>query len=100
MTTSGCKTWKPNSNVAFEVRLSRDAADYLRRVAAPTRERLLRRLRELADDPFARSKPLTNAEGRRSSRVGALRIILTVDTDGQIVAVSHIGPRGQVYRRG
>lgn len=82
----------------FEVRLSRTAVAYLRRIDRPTRERVMAKLSALAEDPLSASKALTNAQGRRSARVGDLRIIFTIDNGAQVVAVSHIGPRGQVYR--
>jgi mRNA interferase RelE/StbE len=83
----------------FEVVLSRSAATYFQRLDRPWQERVRAALESLREDPFGHSKALVNGEGRRSTRVGALRIIFTVDTSAKVVAVSHIGPRGQVYRR-
>ena len=85
--------------MSFEVRLSRDSASYLQRLPAGAKNRVLARLRELAEDPIGNSKRLQDAGQRRSTRVGGLRIILTIDLERQLVEVSYIGPRGQVYRR-
>lgn len=84
----------------YEVRLSRDAANYLRRLDRTTRERILERLREIGEDPYGeKTKRLVNGEGRPSSRVGGWRIVLWVDEENRCIEVSYIGPRGEVYRR-
>jgi mRNA-degrading endonuclease RelE of RelBE toxin-antitoxin system len=56
---------------------------------------------KLAEDPFDQriSSPLTNQEGLRKSRVGAWRIIFTVDEPERIVFIVMIERRGQVYQR-
>jgi len=84
----------------YEVRLSRNAEGYLRRLRRADQERILGRLQQIAANPFGPySKPLSNLAGRRSARVGDWRVILTLDHDQRLVNVSDIGPRGQVYRR-
>ena len=84
----------------YEVRLHRSASAYLSRLDRRTQERMRDRLRMLASDPFdARySKPLAGDPGRRSARIGGWRIIFTTEAESEIVLVSRIGPRGQVYR--
>ncbi len=85
--------------MAYEVRLSRQAEAALRRLDPNLHDRILRRLRDLADDPYGPStKRLTNAGGLRSARVGDRRIIYDVDEANQVVNVSAIGPRGSIYR--
>lgn len=86
--------------MTYEVRLHRSAAAYLTRLDRRNQERMRDRLRLLANDPFdtQHSKPLAGESGRRSSRVGSWRIIFTVDTLAELVVVSRIGPRGQVYK--
>ena len=50
-------------------------------------------------NPFGpHTKPLAGPGAHRSARVGALRIVFTVDRDRRFVDVSDIGPRGQIYR--
>ncbi len=83
----------------YELRLARRAANYVARLDRPTTDRILRRLEEITTDPFGpNSKPLTNAAGKRSSRVGDYRIIYEVDRVIHIVDVVAIAPRGQAYR--
>jgi mRNA interferase RelE/StbE len=85
--------------VTYEVRIARQAERYLRRLEQQDQQRILRRLAQIAADPRGPyTKPLTNAAGRRSSRVGGWRIIFAVDDGARVVDVSAIGPRGEVYR--
>ena len=86
--------------MSYRIELSRQAAHYLRRLNRPDQERMARRIDQIAADPYGQhTKALTNLTGRRAARVGAYRIIFTVDDQAQIVSISDIGPRGQVYRR-
>ena len=86
--------------MTYELRIARQAADYLARLDSVTRRRLLRRLDQIGADPHGPyTKPLINAQGRRASRVGNYRIVFRVDTSARLVEVSAIGPRGDVYRR-
>lgn len=85
--------------MTFEVVVGRRAAAYLERLEPAMQARVVAALRELAVDPYgAQSKALRDPEGRRSRRVGGLRIIYRVNRTTQTVEVSAIGPRGQVYR--
>jgi len=84
----------------YEIRLSRRAERDLDRVDQPTRRRSVRRMEQLAEDPFALhlSAPLTGAENLRKSRVGGWRIICQV-VGKETVFVVMIERRGQVYQR-
>ena len=84
--------------MAFRVRLDSPALSYLKRLDRPTKERIGRRIAQLAEDPFANSKPLEGTEGLSSSRVGDYRMILRVKNDQLLVLVLKIAPRGEVYR--
>ncbi len=85
----------------YEIRLSHRAQRDLDRLDKPTQKRVIRRLEQLAEDPFdpRLSSPLAGHEGLRKSRVGAWRIIFQVPEDGRIVFVLMIERRGQVYKR-
>ena len=66
----------------------------------PRSTRIVQRLVQLGDDPFGpHSKPLEGRTNDRSSRVGGWRIIFSVDRQRELVEVSAIGPRGQIYRQ-
>jgi mRNA interferase RelE/StbE len=86
--------------VRYQIRLSRLAESYLRRLDARTRARFEVEFRRLAEDPYASgTKPLTGGEGERASRVGGWRILYTIKTAERILEVNDVGPRGQIYRR-
>jgi len=86
--------------VTFDVRLSRSAERYMERLPRDVQQRIVSRLEQVAGDPFGpHTKPLAGPGHRRAARVGALRIVFTVDRDRQLVDVSDIGPRGEIYRR-
>jgi mRNA interferase RelE/StbE len=87
--------------VKYEIRLSHRAARDLDRLDKPTQKRMLRRLEQLAEDPYDPriSAPLSGVGNLRKSRVGAWRIIYQVTDDPKIVFVVMIERRGQVYKR-
>jgi mRNA interferase RelE/StbE len=87
--------------VKYEIRLSHRAARDLDRLDKPTQKRMLRRLEQLAEDPYGPriSAPLSGVGNLRKSRVGAWRIIYQVTDDPKIVFVVMIERRGQVYKR-
>lgn len=84
----------------YDIILSRQASRYLDRLDRTAQNRIVDRLDQLAEDPLGPfTKPLTNAEGLLSSRVGTWRIVYRIDEAAQEVLVSDIAPRGDVYRR-
>lgn len=85
----------------YEIRLSRRGARDLDRLDKPTQKRMMRRLEQLAEDPYDPriSAPLSGAGNLRKSRVGAWRIIYQVTEEPKIVFVVIIERRGQVYKR-
>jgi mRNA interferase RelE/StbE len=87
--------------VKFRIELSTRAGRDLDRLGRDTQERMMRRLEQIAEDPFdgRLSAPLTNQGGLRKSRVGGWRIIFGVDVSARAVNVVTIEPRGQVYHR-
>ena len=85
--------------MSYDVRISRQAERYVRRLDRRAQERSVRRLAQLAENPRGPyTKPLTNAAGRWASRVGDWRIIFAIDDEARVVDVSVIGPRGEGYR--
>lgn len=84
----------------YRLRLSRSAEAYLNRLSADIQERMERKLAALIDNPLdpQHSKPLANAAGLRSARIGGWRILFTVDTEALLIRVETIAPRGQAYR--
>ena len=86
--------------MSFSIVLSSQARKFLARQDRPIRDRLVNRLRELAASPAdpRLSKLLTLGDGKRSSRVGGIRIIFRLDSSERRVDVLAIVPRGKAYR--
>ena len=85
-------------NEAFKIRITSTPAKYLATLDKPTRARINAKLEEIAKSPYdARlSYPLLG-QTKRSSRVGGYRILFEIAQNELIV--SHIGPRGQIYKQ-
>jgi mRNA interferase RelE/StbE len=85
----------------YEIRLSHRARRDLDRLDGPTLKRMMRRLEQLAEDPYDPriSGPLSGVGNLRKSRVGAWRIIYQATEEPKIVFVVMIERRGQVYKR-
>ena len=83
----------------YRVELSRAAQAYLRRIDTPSQLRIGRRVEQIAAEPRGvHSKPLAGPGSYHAARVGPWRIIFRIDDEEQIVLVTDIGPRGQIYR--
>jgi mRNA interferase RelE/StbE len=87
--------------VKYRIELSNRAARDLDRLNRDTQERMMGRLEQLGQDPYAVrwSSPLKGPGGMRKSRVGGWRIIFTVDIEQRLLYVVTIERRGQVYQR-
>jgi mRNA interferase RelE/StbE len=84
--------------LALKIKITATPLKYLNNLDKPTRERITAKLKDIAENPMdARlSYPLT-ASKKRSTRVGAYRILFFVDKE--VLEVADIGPRGQIYRK-
>lgn len=62
--------------------------------------RIVKRLEELAQDPFDRrlSRQMETDPESRYSRVGDWRIIYQVEEEGQVINITAIRPRSGAYR--
>ena len=78
-------------------KLSSDARKYLDSLDRTTAKRITEKITALAKEPYnlRLSKPLKSSN-KRTARVGDYRILFVVESD--ILLVSFIGPRGQIYR--
>jgi mRNA interferase RelE/StbE len=87
--------------VKYRIELSSRAGSDLDRLGRDTQQRMMKRLEQLAEDPFDSrlSAPLASQRNLRKSRVGGWRIIFSVDVPTRAVNVVMIEPRGQVYHR-
>ncbi len=85
----------------YQVRLSDRSAKDLDRLSRDVQQRMLKRLEQLAEDPFDSrlSAALQNQGSLRKSRVGGWRIIFSVNEPDRAIEVVTIERRGQVYQR-
>lgn len=88
--------------MSYRVHVASSARRYIRRLERRASDRVVTRLRDLADNPYEPriSKPLHGRlSGLRSSDIDWLRILYDVDDSAQLVSVLDIGPRGDIYKR-
>ena len=86
----------------YEIRWSRKAVSYLKRLELTTRKRIVEAIEELATDPSNQKldvKPMQGRPGEFRLRVGDYRIIYEPEQQCLRISVIAIRPRGDVYRR-
>lgn len=84
--------------MALEIKLTATAYKYLQSLDKPTKKRIQEKLNAIAlalTEPRL-SKPLIDIS-KRTARVGGYRIFFEIE--GNMLIVSDIGPRGQIYKR-
>lgn len=85
----------------YRIVVHKRAANYLRGLPGPEKERLKQALAALATDPFGISDVKLMAgqwAGYYRMRQGSKRILFWVDRENSTLYVDHIGPRGDVYK--
>ena len=84
---------------AYEVEVSRTAERQLRKLPRADRERVVRTMLALADDPFPRgTRKLTGYDDVYRVRVGRYRILYSVEGGKLVIIILKIGHRREVYR--
>jgi mRNA-degrading endonuclease RelE of RelBE toxin-antitoxin system len=83
----------------YAVSLAKEAIKELEKLDRKTEQRLLRRLDELALNPYDPriSNEVKMVAGQRYSRVGDRRIFFEVDDKSRCMEVIAIRPRGRAY---
>lgn len=85
----------------YSIKLSKDAANYFRKLDVPTKKRIKQFLYALAEDPYTTSMPVKKLVGRAGEyrlRVGSYRIIYEINNGILVIYIIAIGPRGDVYK--
>ena len=83
----------------FKIVLHKRAFKELRSLSSNIRDRIIKSLKEMELDPFRGDvKPLKGLKGAFRRRVGAFRIIFTIDFEEGVIVVLRIGSRERVYR--
>ena len=85
--------------MAYAVQFTRSADKDLERIVPPERNRIIRKIAELARDPRPMGvKKLAGADDLYRLRVGNYRVIYQVEDRIVTVTVVRIGHRREVYR--
>lgn len=86
--------------MAIKVEFRKSALKALDDIPAKDRERLLKRIEELTEDPFPQcSKKLEGSDKLRRVRSGVWRAIYSLPDDDGIIDVIKIAHRGVIYRK-
>ncbi|MEW6263344.1 MAG: type II toxin-antitoxin system RelE/ParE family toxin [Thermodesulfobacteriota bacterium] len=82
----------------WTVNVYSEAIKKLAKIQPEERERILRAIYRLRDNPFGKDVvPLRDRPGWRL-RVGRWRVLMTIDKEAKVINVLAIGPRGDVYK--
>ncbi len=82
--------------MTFRIVIEKTALKFLQKQPMPQRERLLRAIQGLPDSGDI--KPMAGHENLFRMRVGAYRVLYSIEHDLLIVRVLTIGNRGDVYK--
>jgi len=83
--------------LTFRVEFTELAAKKFRKLDRPVRDRIVAKLRAMADDPGRSLTKLRSVEAYRL-RVGDYRVIMDVDWEAHVLHVLTLGHRNTVYR--
>jgi len=84
--------------VPLEIKFSSEALKYTKNLDRPTKERIAEKLGKIAKDPFNLNLSilLKGDTNKRRARLGDYRLILFITAE--VLLVTHVAPRGQVYK--
>ena len=83
----------------FEILIKRSAAKEIQAIPRKKdRQRIVRKIRQLAEDPRPSGCQKLSGRDRYRIRQGAYRIVYSVEDDRLIVYVVKVGHRSDVYR--
>lgn len=86
--------------MAYEVEFEAQVAKQLRDMQRADLDRVMDRVKALADDPRPQgSEKLAGMANAWRIRSGNYRVVYTVDDRAQVVTVTRVGHRREVYRR-
>ncbi len=71
----------------------------IRKIDKSVRERIIRKIKELEEDPYKNTKRLTGElRGMYSLRTGDYRVIFSLDEDKKLILLLTVGHRKSVYK--
>jgi len=85
--------------VSYNVLISHSARKVIKRLDKPTRDRIIKRIKEIQVSPWNGDiKPIKGCTGEWRTRVGDWRIIFAVDRDQLVIMILKVSPRGDAYK--
>jgi mRNA interferase RelE/StbE len=84
--------------MTFKIRWTEYSFKKLQKLDSPTQRRIIERLEEAAEDPFAAAKKLAGVN-LYSIRVGDYLVIMSIERNNMIVFVPGLGHRSNIYRK-
>lgn len=84
--------------MTFAIRWTESSFKRLGKLDGQIQKRIIEKLEEAAEDPFAMAKKLTGVN-LYSVRVGDYRVIASIEKNKMIVFVIDLGHRSKIYRK-
>lgn len=84
--------------MTYSLRIKKSAAKTLSQISKPDRERIIRRIDQLSNNPGAGSVLKGEFSGLRRIRVGSYRVVYEIRETELIILVVRVGRRSGVYR--
>lgn len=84
--------------MAYEVIYDRETIDFLKKLDLELRARIFNKVASTKQNPFRYFERLEGREDYKL-RVGSYRVIADIFEKSNIIAVTLIGPRGNVYKK-
>lgn len=86
--------------MSYNVALSHSAGKVIKKLDRPTRERIIKRIKELQKSPWAGDvKLLKGLTGKWRTRIGDWRIIYSINEEKLLIRIIKISARGDVYKK-
>ena len=84
----------------YQIRYRSSATKVLHRLPRNVAKNIVRKINQLADNPYALNNNVTRLTGELGYRlrVGDWRVLYEIHDDTLIIEIVKIGPRGGVYR--
>ena len=89
-----------NKGIMYQIRYRSSAAKILQRMPNNIAKTIVRKINQLAENPYAPNNNVTRltSEPGYRLRVGDWRVLYEIHNDTLIIEILKIGPRGGVYR--
>ena len=85
--------------MSYVVRIKRSAEKELARIPRPDRQRAIKAIDRLGENPHTGSVLKGEHQGLRRIRVGAWRVLYEVDDEASVVSILRAARRRDAYRR-